>query len=153
MNSKTFLVAAVLLTSLGCGGGGPVIPEDLTPTTGTIKVDGEIAAGVSIAFTPTDGTKGEGAWGVTDSQGQFYLKYKGESEGIQPGSYAVHLSRFLMPDGSPSPPDRAPHLTGAKQSIPPEWSDKMKVTPLNTVTIPKSGGKPLEFDIKTKKKK
>jgi hypothetical protein len=74
-----------------------------------------------------------------------------QGEGIEPGTYYVYFSQLVKEDGTPLPPDTSPYASGilVKERIPPQWSDRTKENPQNTVTIVE-GGKPLEFDIKTK---
>jgi hypothetical protein len=134
----------------GCGGSDA--PEvHLTPTSGVVKIDGSPAAGVSVLLTPKGETVGTGAWGVTDSQGMFVLKHQNQEEGIEPGVYIVHLSLMVDEAGNPVPPNTSPVAAGKRlqESIPPEWSDRTKDSPTNTVTIVENGN-PLEFNVKTK---
>ncbi len=147
--SKTASCAIVACVVAGCGR-EVAPPPTLTATSGTVKIDGEPAPGVSVLFTPTAGTAGDGAWGITDSQGTFVLTHKSQAEGVPAGTYVVHFSRYVLPNGTPSPPNVSPLETGAREGLPPQWSDRSKSSPLNTVTIAAGSAKPLEFNISLK---
>ena len=52
----------------GCGENVAPPPKlDLVPVSGTVKFGGQPTAGISVMFTPTGATKGQGASVVTDA--------------------------------------------------------------------------------------
>ncbi len=124
--TMTALVLA-LLGTLGCGGGSVEgVPKKLVPFSGTVTIDGKPAIGATLQFLQ-DGTqtKGVGAssYGVADQAGKYTLKYRGEKEGVPPGTYKVVISRMAMPDGSPVPSGMSPTDAGAVESLAPEFSN------------------------------
>jgi len=140
--------AALLLMTfvvLGCGDSVPPPPkEDLVPVSGTVKVGGEPVEGVTVAYIPTGSTKGQGATGVTDSQGHYELVHNATQEdGVAAGDYTVQLSKWVMPDGSPLPKDKAPHMSGAVNMIPRRWGERDMG---NQVKVP-AGGTTKDFDV------
>jgi hypothetical protein len=147
--SKVTLFASVLALALpGCSESVPPPPEEnLVPVSGTVKVGGKPAAGVSVSFVPVGSTSGHGSFAVTDSQGFFELLHHQSQElGVPKGNYTVRFSKFLKPDGTPVPEGESPYMAGGFQSIPGKWSDPGQAGEHNKVTVP-SGGKEFDFDI------
>lgn len=86
----------------GCGGkvdSGPA----LVPVTGKVILDGKPLVGATVTFNPTQGTPGNGAFGVTDAEGKFTLTDYSLNPGCPAGDYGVTFSRMTQPDGSPIP--------------------------------------------------
>ncbi len=148
--SKAALFTFVLALALpGCFGQSvpPPPPEDLVPVSGTVKIGGKPAAGVSVSFLPEGSTGGNGSFAVTDSQGFFELEhYQTHESGVPKGRYTVRFSKFLKQDGTPVPEGVSPYMAGGFQSIPAMWSDPGQAGDHNKVTVP-TGGKTFEFDI------
>ena len=141
---KNFVVLGMTLTLLGCGGSSAPPHEDLVPVSGTVKLGGKPAAGVFVSFVPVGATKGQGASGVTDESGKFVLEHNATHKpGIAVGDYVANLSKWVMPDGSPLPKDKAPHMVGATNAIPKAWTDGPGQ---NTSKVP-AGGSTIDFDI------
>jgi hypothetical protein len=132
----------------GCGDKvAPPKAEALEPVSGTVKIGGQPAAGVRVLFTPSGAGSASGAWGVTDSGGNYKLEHNLLHEpGIAAGQYTVQLSKFLMSDGSPVPAGKSPFALDGRESIPAAYSNPVQAGPHNTVTVPK-GGKTFDFDI------
>jgi hypothetical protein len=147
-SKATLLVSVLALALPGCGQSvPPPPPEDLVPVSGTVKVGGKPAAGVSVMFIPEGTTSGNGSFAVTDSQGFFELEhYQTHETGVPKGRYTVRFSKFLKQDGTPVPQGESPYMAGGFQSIPGMWSDPGQAGDHNKVTVP-SGGKEFEFDI------
>jgi hypothetical protein len=146
---KTVFVTVLFATLIGCSGRKSAPVEKLTPVTGSVKIAGQPTAGIRITLAPNAPTPGTGGFGITDADGKFELVHKSQKKGVVPGSYTVHFSRFLMPNGAEVPPKTSPYASGATESIPKMWSDPTISRPHNTVTVAE-GGKPLEFDIPKK---
>jgi hypothetical protein len=148
--SHAALFTSALVVALpGCGGSSvePPPPEDLVPVSGTVKIGGKPASGVSVSFVPVGSTSGNGSFAVTDSQGFFELEhYQSHESGVPKGRYTVRLSKFLKQDGTPIPQGESPYMAGGFQSIVQQWSDPGQAGDHNTVTVP-SGGKEFNFDI------
>ncbi|WP_166831492.1 hypothetical protein [Thalassoroseus pseudoceratinae] len=100
-----------------------------------------------MSFVPRDGTKGTGAYGVTDQAGKYTLKHRTEADGIEPGTYTVAISKMTMPDGGPIPEGKDAADVGAVQVIPPKYSDPSNEMNPNIVTVPAAGG---DFPIELK---
>ena len=123
--------------------------EMLVPVKGSVRISGKPTAGVRVTFAPNNSTKGTGAIGMTDEDGEFELIHRTQKKGIVPGDYTVHFSRFLMPNGSPLASDESPYTSGAVESIPKMWSDPSVSSPHNSVKVTE-GGKSLDFAIPKK---
>jgi hypothetical protein len=123
------------LVCLGCSGDG------LTRVSvkGKVLAAGEPVSNATVLFMPADETKGEGAIGTTDKEGNFTLVGSRQGDkGIVPGKYRVRVSRFMDRDGTILPADikEADH-PHARESIPAPYSSAD--SPLE-VTIPEKGG-------------
>ena len=117
------LAVPLLLTGLaGCfGGGGRELPDqdlELYKLQGSVKVDGEVAAGVSIGFQPADGTPGSGGFATTDAEGKFTAVSASGREGLPPGKYHVLLSWLTTADGKPIPKDALAADMDFKNNLP-----------------------------------
>jgi hypothetical protein len=132
----------------GCGGGGPDQPK-LVPVSGTVKLDGQPAAGVAVMFFPTGATRGTTYYANTDPSGQYELLAADGQKGAPVGEYKVTCSKYVMPDGSPFTSDgtESPEMAGAKELFPPRYSDQSG-TELKA-TVPDSGGK-FDFEVTSK---
>ena len=146
---QTMKVAALLLmTAAGCSQSDAPPDEKLVPVAGSVRFGGQPTGGVRVLFTPTGSTGGAGAFALTEADGTFKLIHnRSQKPGIPAGEYIVQFSRFLMPDGSPIPPDKSPFASGGRESIPPAWSDLGRAGMHNTVTVTPDGGKPFDFAI------
>lgn len=80
-----FVLLAMSLFSIGCGGGAGDQP-DLGQVTGTISLDGEPLTGVIVMFSPEEGRQ---SVAVTDAEGKYELQYTGESKGAKIGKHDV----------------------------------------------------------------
>ena len=94
-----------------------------------------------MILAPVGETPGWGANARTGDGGEYKLvEGKTGRSGVLPGTYRVVISRRTMPDGSPVPAnDRTPPIESpARESLPPEYSDKQKSK--LRITIPAEGG-------------
>lgn len=135
-----------LICLVGCGGSTESTIE-VYPVNGTVIVDGETLQFVTLFFDPRPGTKGVGGFGVTDSSGNFTLKYRDDRDGVPEGTYRVLFSRLVQPDGSPIPQDKTAADVEAVNSLPKKYNDPEQ-TPV-TASVTKSN-KPFKFELKTK---
>ncbi len=141
----SILVCCGLL--LGCGSNPepPEFSQKLVPVMGKVTWKGDPLAGATVRFFPPDPGKGglEPAEATTDEGGNYTLYTmmgSGASQedrtGALPGEYKVLISKIVRPDGSPLPPDmtEADALAeGAKQLLPPKYSDGERTTLRETV--------------------
>lgn len=145
------LVSCVLLTLglTGCGPGSGADKTPLAPVSGTVKLDGAPAADVGVMFFPVGSTPGSRTYyGSTDQSGRYELSAGGAQKGAPVGEYKVTCSKFLKPDGSPFKSDgQSPELAGAKESIPPRYSDQSQTELKATV---KDGGATIDLELKSK---
>lgn len=131
--------AAFLSASLfGCGKSEK--PVTLVPVTGTVKMGDGPLAGVTVIFTPLQGTSGTGGFGVTDATGTYTLMYGNQKPGIEAGAYKVTFSKMTLPDGSPIPEGKTAADVEAVQVIPPAYNIPDPDSKLNEVTVPAQGG-------------
>lgn len=137
------------LLCFGCGGGENVVPDELMEVTGAVTLDGESLSNASVIFTPQPGTKGNGAFGVTDNSGKYSLSHKSGKAGIEPGKYYVTFSKWAMPDGSPIPEGKTAADVEAKQVVPKKFLTVTDIGP-KTVAEVKANGDTFDFDLKSK---
>ena len=145
----TWICVISLLTVAGCGGGRSSDQPDIVPVTGTVTLDGEPAASVGVMFFPTGATPGTTYYANTDDSGHYELLAGGGGKGAPAGEYKVTCSKYVNPDGSPFTSDtgESPEMLGAKESLPPKYSDQSK-TELKA-TVPAGGGT-VDFAITSK---
>lgn len=148
MNRWKMACLVTILALPGCGESvAPPPKEDLVPVSGTIKIGGQPAEGVSVSFVPAGSTTGQGATGVTNKEGHYELIHgASQKPGAPVGEYTVNLSKWVMPDGSPLPADKPPHMVNAKNEVPDRWGEKMPGGRGNQVKVPAGGGT-IDFDI------
>ena len=147
------VLAVVLPMTTGCRRGAPQAPvPELAAVTGTVTVDGQPTAGVTVIFTPSM-KKNEGrsasnpAYGSTDASGKYTLKYRGKEMGVEPGRYTVTFSWIATEDGSPVPQGKTPVDVGASQRLPEKYVSAELSK--EKATVEKSGGT-FDFELKTK---
>ena len=76
---------------IGCGGGGGDTPE-LGTVKGTVTLDGKALPNATVEFTPTGEKGGRPSIAVTDSGGDYELKYTDAHAGAPPGKYQVRIT-------------------------------------------------------------
>ncbi len=87
---SAFLALPMLV---GCG------PEGLptVPVEGTVTVDGSPMEGVTVMFSPSDGS-GRAASARTDAEGHYVLTTEINGDGALVGSYKVAISKNVTED-------------------------------------------------------
>ena len=98
----------------------------MVPVSGTVKLDGQPAAGVGVMFFPVGMTRGTTYYANTDQSGRYELQASDGQKGAPVGEYKVTCSKYVMPDGSPFTSDgsMSPEMAGAKELLPPKYSDQ-----------------------------
>lgn len=171
-NFGIFAWGFFFLVLAGCGNSAkaPAYMKNLVPVQGTVKVDGEPAAGVEVTFVPQMGIGGNDpganvrqARAVTDQNGKYEMLTLPDGEissdrltqfkGVLPGKYIATFSQWIMPDGKPfatlAKPEKGPMAMGATNKLPHDLANP--VGSKNKVEINSSGSKSLDFDLKGKK--
>jgi hypothetical protein len=133
----------VALLVLGCGQSQS---SNLVPVAGTVTLDGQPLGNATLFFMPQGETKGNGGGGTTDAAGKYQANSVRGEKGLHPGSYKVTVSRRLMPDGKPPPPDDKPMESPARESLPGQYSDQGQTTLTANVA---AGGGPIDFALKS----
>jgi len=102
----------------------------LTPVSGTVTREARPLPGVQVRFIPQGATQGHGGAGTTDAEGAYeVVAHRSRNrKGLLPGTYKVVLTRRLLPDGSPLPPDVPPINSSARETVPLPYCD-VKQTP------------------------
>jgi hypothetical protein len=142
-----FLVVALVITAVGCGGKGPNLPPQY-PVSGTISMDGKPLGGAGIMFLPRGETRGTGAFGMADATGKYSLKTDHGGAGAPEGEYAVTISRVVNRDGTPYVPNPDVAEAGERETMPGIYSDSMKT--VLSANVPK-GGDTINFELKAKR--
>ena len=129
------LVALAGMWIPGCGGDG----LDRVPIVGKVTLGGEPLGGAVLSFIPAANTPGDGALGIADETGTFeVISSRKSDKGIPAGSYTVRVSRRVLFDGTPLPPDLPEaDVPDSRESVPLPYSSID--SPL-TVVIPEGGG-------------
>lgn len=146
--SILLLICAVTILGLsGCGGGaaGP----DVVPVSGTVKLDGQPAAGVGVMFFPVGMTRGTTYYANTDASGRYELQGSDGRKGAPVGEYKVTCSKFVMPDGAPFTSDgtQSPEMAGAKELVLPKYSAESQTELKANVA---AGGGTFDFEVTSK---
>ena len=115
----------------GCGSAEPALPL----VSGTVLLDGKPLAGAHIRFIPQGETLGHGGTGNTGVEGKYEItsRRSNNRKGLLPGEYKVIVSRLLMPDGSPLPPNVPPQHSGAAESVPEPYCNAQTTTLTATI--------------------
>lgn len=139
------------LSLSGCGSEESNLPE-LTPVKGTITVNGDPAAGVTIILYPQQGAAGntpqDTAFGISDDNGHFTIQHRSGAEGVEPGEYSVTFSKMVMPDGSPMEKGAEPAAVGAKELLPKQYTNPQYTKEKITVQKPQDT---YDFALKARK--
>jgi hypothetical protein len=109
------------------------------PVTGVVTLDGKPLVGAEVTFTCANPP---GIFsGATDENGKYQLWSNYGASSKLEGHCTVKISKMELPPGvQPPPPDVhvAPMMLGAKESLPPRYSDGIK-TKLSA-DVPAEGG-------------
>ena len=89
-----------LMIMSGCGPSAGTVP-----VRGTVLVDGEPVAGVTVQFSPVTGERP--STGFTDALGQFVLRYNKDIAGVLPGRQNVTFSWYADEPNQKSTPGQA----------------------------------------------
>ena len=112
------VIGLVLTMSVaGCSSSSPDGLPDLAPVSGTVTLGGEPLSGASVQF---ESANGQAAAGTTDADGQYELRFMGETMGAEIGENTVRITTVL---DFPTPPNY-------KDPIPAKYneSSELKVT-------------------------
>ena len=132
-----------------CGGSSAEVPDELVPVSGTVKLDGEPTANITVVFNPGKGTTGTGGYGVTDSTGKYTVTHRSNQPGIEPGEYVVTFSKMGLPDGSPIPEGKDAADVGAVQLLPEKYTNPNREMNLTIATV-KAPSVTLDYEIISK---
>lgn len=127
----------------GCNPTGPV----QTPVSGIVTLESVPLTGARVQFIPQGDTLGHGGSGITSDDGRYEIVvHRTKSKGLVPGEYKVVVTRLLLADGTPLPPNVPQEGSGARESIPEPYC-RRDLSPL-TVTV---GADARSFDFSLKK--
>jgi len=143
--------AGLILGVAGCrgGGGGGADKPKVVPVSGTVKLDGQPAAGIGVMFFPAGATRGTTYYASTDQSGKYVLAGGDGQKGAPVGEFNVTCSKYVMPNGSPFTSDgsQSPEMAGAKELLPPRYSDQSKTQLKATV---QDSGSTVDFEVTSK---
>jgi hypothetical protein len=136
----------LLVGAVGCGPAAPP-PVELHPVSGTVKVNGEPAAAVTVTFISSSagGPAGAAASGNTNAAGEFKLSTPDGRDGAPAGQYRVLFTKLLKPDGTPVGPDELAADVGFENVLPDVYNSPTD-TPVGT-EVPAG---PFDFDLKAR---
>lgn len=142
---RSWRLAALLLCVLaGCGKPPARAPMQEVPIKGVVKLDGNPLAGAEVVFTAPSLAVFTGA---TKDDGSFQLSSSFGGETVCKGTCKVTISKWVMPEGAALEPNISPQLQGAKQLLPPQYSD-LALTKLSQ-DVPEAGGD-FKFELTSK---
>jgi hypothetical protein len=141
---KFRIVMAIALTGFVAGCGAEKGAGTGVPVSGKVTLDKEPLAGARVVFVPTKSTVGNSAQAFTDASGEYKLGGGPGAGGVTAGEYKVVVSRLLLKDGSPAPPD-TPAEVFVRESLPLQYSNRDSTT--LTAIVP-AGGATLDFALK-----
>lgn len=96
------LVLSAISVNQGCSSGGKDLPN-LGEVSGTVTLDDKPMSNVSVAF---ESESGQVAFGTTDDQGHYELKYRDGVMGAEVGPNTVRIETVM--DAPPGPGYRDP---------------------------------------------
>ena len=125
------------------------------PVSGTVKVDGQPMAGVSIAFT-TPASDGRMASGVTNANGVYRLSAPGGKHdgGAEPGTYIPVFTKLEREVFEDLPAEEYEKKYGNRDpketNLLPEKYSHAKTCGIDPVTVEKGKNNVFNFDLSTK---
>ncbi|HEV7223367.1 MAG TPA: hypothetical protein VGN42_11745 [Pirellulales bacterium] len=119
----------------GCGKAPARAPIQEVPVKGLVTLDGKPLAGAEVIFTSPSLAVFTGA---TKDDGSFQLSSSFGGETVCKGLCKVTIGKWVMPAGVTPQPNMSPQLQGAKQLLPPRYSDPAQ-TKLSK-DVPEAGG-------------
>ena len=144
--SPGMIVGCMLIGTLAGCSRGPARPmAEEVPVTGIVTLDGKPLAGASVTFTCTNPPAIFA--GATDDSGRYHLSSNFGSSAKLEGPCTVTISKMELPPGvEPPPPDMpmSPELLGAKETLPPKYSNGQEST--LTANVAPGGGE-INFEL------
>ncbi|QDV67658.1 hypothetical protein Poly24_13590 [Rosistilla carotiformis] len=130
-----YLLAFSCYFCIGCGGDG----VNRVGINGQLQSDDGPIANASVQFIPEAGTIGDGALGMSDSEGKFSVISSRDGDGgLPPGNYRVRISQMVDGNGTVLPADATQaEYPDSREGIPAPYSTLD--SPLE-VTISEDGG-------------
>jgi hypothetical protein len=120
MQRSRYWAALVVLAVSGCSR-----EPELTPVTGTVKIDGQPAEGVQVGFWPADeagkNSRNRYATGMTGRDGRFEVRSISE-KGLEPGEYKVTFSRTVADGKLVTDPKKKPNRS--RQTLLDKYTDQ-----------------------------
>lgn len=136
----------MVLPGVGCSDSPDIGPT--VPVTGTLMIDSHPFIGATVSLVnPAAGTQ-VFAFGTSDDQGKFEIARLDGGLGVPPGEYAVIVSKWAMPDGSPIPEGKMAADVNAREVTPLQYRD-VTTTPLH-VRINAEGKNDLKLELSTR---
>ncbi|TWT31894.1 carboxypeptidase-like regulatory domain-containing protein [Blastopirellula retiformator] len=129
-----FAICLGLLGIAGLGCSADPHGPDAT-VTGTVTQAGQPLVDAMVAFEPA-ADKGRGAFGLTDAQGRYELRFDSQRMGVKSGEYVVYITDAQLAD------DGAARTTGR---IPKKYGEN---SPLQRTVEP--GGNTIDFVLESK---
>jgi hypothetical protein len=105
------------------------------PIQGTVTLDGKPLEGAEVIFTTSLLSS---FTAETAADGSFQLSTAPGGPSVCDGPCKVTINKFVMPPGKTAQPNMSPQLQGARQIIPPRYSDALYTT--LSVNVPQGGG-------------
>jgi hypothetical protein len=110
IGNHSFFVTPTVITLVigfaGCQQAPPPSGPPVLPVGGTIIVDGEPAAGVTVRFVAVDAPGAAAPAFVTGSDGRFTAAAPGSDVGVAAGTYRLVVYWLATPPGGGMPVDR-----------------------------------------------
>lgn len=132
--ARITLIFGLVLNLSGCGGS-----DSVGRVSGKVTLDDQPLAGAIVQFQPVAGNSPSS--GITDSAGEYTLRYTRSTEGAEIGEHRVTISTFSGGD-----PDAEPPKPSVPEKVPVNYNTKTELTAKvesgsNTVDFPLKSGK------------
>lgn len=132
-----FGLIATFIAATGCG--DPNMPP-VGEVHGQVTLNGQPLPDCQVEFIPLAG--GRSSYAMTDNQGQYVLKYKGNAEGALLGKHRV---RLVTERGATRDDNGRVVKPGIKEKLPKEYNEETT----QEVEV-NDGDNPIDFTIVTK---
>ena len=151
--------ATLLMTVVGCGGGGEGAGnrEKTVAVSGVVTFNNVPVEGATVTFSPGSGaatdSKAKAAFGVTDANGTYHLTTYALNDGAIPGNYFVTVSKQFPVERKPDPDEenyQPPEETEAKAPPPTTGLPPKYATPTSSglkAEVKDSGAQTFDFKL------
>jgi hypothetical protein len=130
-NGAVLVLASVAILLTGCGS-----EHNVGTVSGKVTLDNQPLVGATVQFQPSGGSPSSG---ITDSSGNYTLRYTRDTEGAEIGEHTVRITTYSGPDPDADPPRKA-----VPEKVPSKYNAKSELK----ATV-KSGSNTFDFPLES----